>query len=48
VAKGGLLILSGILQERALEVRAKFASLELELEASPSQGEWVALVFRAS
>jgi ribosomal protein L11 methyltransferase len=44
VAKDGILMLSGILQERADEVRRAFASLELE--ASPTQGEWAALVFR--
>jgi ribosomal protein L11 methyltransferase len=45
VAKGGTLILSGILQERAVEVRSAFA--HLELLASPSQGEWAALVLKA-
>jgi len=46
VATGGVLILSGILQERAAEVRRAFASFELA--ASPAQGEWAALVLRAA
>jgi ribosomal protein L11 methyltransferase len=45
VAARGILILSGILQERAAEVRGAFASFALE--ASPSQGEWAALVLKA-
>ncbi|HMI84055.1 MAG TPA: 50S ribosomal protein L11 methyltransferase [Polyangiaceae bacterium] len=45
VAKPGILILSGILQERAAEVRRAFASFDLA--ASPAQGEWSALVLRA-
>lgn len=45
VAKDGILILSGILEERAAEVRRAFA--RFDLAASPSQGEWAALVLRA-
>jgi ribosomal protein L11 methylase PrmA len=40
------LILSGILETRRTEVRLAFASLELV--ASPSLGEWVALVLRGA
>jgi ribosomal protein L11 methyltransferase len=43
---GGILILSGILETRRTEVRLAFASLELV--ASPSLGEWVALVLRGA
>jgi ribosomal protein L11 methyltransferase len=45
VDNGGTLIVSGILQERAAEVRRAFA--RFELVASPSQGEWAALVLKA-
>jgi ribosomal protein L11 methyltransferase len=45
VRAGGFLVLSGILSERAAEVRAAFA--HLDLRSSTEQGEWTALVFRA-
>jgi ribosomal protein L11 methyltransferase len=45
VAERGYLVLSGILQERAPEVRGAFASFDIA--ASPSQGEWAALVLKA-
>jgi ribosomal protein L11 methyltransferase len=45
VKPGGVLVLSGILRERADEVKRAFAALTLT--ASPEQGEWSALVFRA-
>jgi ribosomal protein L11 methyltransferase len=45
VKPGGVLVLSGILRERAEEVRRAFAPLELT--ASPERGEWSALVLRA-
>jgi ribosomal protein L11 methyltransferase len=46
VAKDGVLVLSGILQERAAQVRQAFAGFDLA--SSPSQGEWAALVLRAT
>lgn len=45
VKPGGVLVLSGILRERADEVKRAFAALTLT--ESPEQGEWSALVFRA-
>jgi ribosomal protein L11 methyltransferase len=45
VAPGGVLILSGILIERAADVRRAFATFDLA--SSPSEGEWAALVLRA-
>ena len=41
---GGYLVLSGILNERAADVRAAFA--HLHLASSSAEGEWTALVFR--
>ena len=46
VRSGGTLILSGILQERAAEVRRAFGGFDLA--ASPTLGEWAALVLRAA
>ncbi|HMJ56713.1 MAG TPA: 50S ribosomal protein L11 methyltransferase [Polyangiaceae bacterium] len=45
VRTGGILVLSGILQVRALEVRRAFAAFDSV--AAPSQGEWAALLLRA-
>ena len=45
VGKGGLLILSGILDVQRERVLAAYEGLEL-LEV-PVLGEWIALVFRA-
>ena len=50
VARGGLLVLSGILQGRKEHVRAAFEALsspKLALVESPTKGEWVALAYRA-
>jgi ribosomal protein L11 methyltransferase len=44
VAKGGLLVLSGILVPQKDDVRAAYA--DLALVAAPEKGEWVALVLR--
>jgi ribosomal protein L11 methyltransferase len=44
VAKGGLLVLSGILVPQKDEVLAAYADLELAL--APEKGEWIALVLR--
>jgi ribosomal protein L11 methyltransferase len=45
VRPGGYLVLSGILSERAADVRTAFA--HLHLTSSSTQGEWTALVFKA-
>ena len=44
VEAGGLLVLSGILVTQRDTVRAAYSTLTLE--ASPTRGEWVALVLR--
>lgn len=44
VAKGGTLVLSGILKGQEDDVRAAYA--ELELVEIPTDGEWVAIVLR--
>jgi ribosomal protein L11 methyltransferase len=46
VERGGVLLLSGILRERAMEVRRAFAGLDVV--DSPEQGDWVALVLRSA
>jgi ribosomal protein L11 methyltransferase len=43
---GGALVLSGILEQRAAEVRRAFASFELA--TSVAEGEWTALVLRGA
>ena len=48
VARGGLLVLSGILQTRKDAVRAAYARApSLRMLECPSKGEWAALVYRA-
>jgi ribosomal protein L11 methyltransferase len=44
-AKGGLLLLSGVLVPQQADVRAAYAGMDLV--ASPSMGEWTLLVLRA-
>jgi ribosomal protein L11 methyltransferase len=44
VAKGGLLVLSGILVPQKDDVRKAYGALELV--SAPEKGEWVALVFK--
>ncbi|MEO0325340.1 MAG: 50S ribosomal protein L11 methyltransferase [Myxococcota bacterium] len=46
VAAGGLLVLSGILEEAHEEVTAAYVAAGLAPEASPKENEWRALVFR--
>lgn len=45
-APGGLLLLSGVLVPQRDEVHAAYASLGMELVASPSIGEWTLLAMR--
>ena len=44
VAPGGLLLLSGILKGQETEVAAAYR--DFTLEASPTEGEWIALILR--
>ena len=45
---GGILIASGIIQERSAEVQQALQNSGFEIVESPSEGEWVAVVARKS